>query len=141
MAQNFLSCDRDQDFLLAPSVKDWLPEDHLAWFVIEVVERLELSMIYGEYRSDGSGRPAHEPAMIVALIVYAYCVGERSSRKVERRCGVPPLFRTLDDSRPLARKDGVQRAQDPTRVPAGVPPRGGADAPRRPHPERARCEP
>src|SRR3954453_8044252 len=81
MAQNFLSCDRDQDFLLAPSVRDWLPEDHLAWFVIGVVERLDLSAIYVEYRCDGSGRPAHDPAMMVALLVYAYCVGERSSRR------------------------------------------------------------
>src|SRR4051794_41757749 len=87
MAQNFLSCDRDQDFLLAPSVRDWLPRDHLAWFVLEIVERLDLGEIYGHYRADGSGRPAHEPAMMVALVVYAYCVGERSSRRVERRGG------------------------------------------------------
>lgn len=99
MAQNFLSCDRDQDFLLAPSVRDWLPEDHLAWFVLEVVERLELSTIYGEYRADGSGRPAHEPAMMVALIVYAYCVGERSSRRVERRCVEDVAFRVIAANR------------------------------------------
>jgi transposase len=99
MAQNFLSCDRDQDFLLAPSVRDWLPEDHLAWFVLEVVERLELSAIYGEYRADGSGRPAHEPAMMVALIVYAYCVGERSSRRVERRCVEDVAFRVIAANR------------------------------------------
>ena len=85
MAQNFLSCDRDQEFLLAPNVRDWLPDGHLAWFVLEVVERLDLGAIYGAYRLDGSGRPAHEPSMMVALIVYAYCVGERSSRQVERR--------------------------------------------------------
>ena len=85
MAQNFLSCDRDQDFLLAPNVRDWLPGGHLAWFVLEIVERLDLDAIYGEYRADGSGRRAHEPGMMVALMVYAYCVGERSSRQIERR--------------------------------------------------------
>src|SRR3954463_2370211 len=99
MAQNFLSCDRDQDFLLAPSVRDWLPEDHLAWFVLEVVERLDLSAIYGEYRADGSGRPAHDPSMMVALVVYAYCVGERSSRQIERRCVQDVAFRVIAANR------------------------------------------
>jgi transposase len=99
MAQNFLSCDREQDFLLAPSVRDWLPEGHLAWFVIEVVERLDLRVIYREYRADGSGRPAHEPGMMVALIVYAYCVGERSSRQVERRCVEDVAFRVIAANR------------------------------------------
>ena len=99
MAQNFLSCDRDQEFLLAPSVRDWLPEGHLAWFVLEVVERLDLRAIYGAYRADGSGRPAHEPAMMVALIVYAYCVGERSSRQVERRCVEDVALRVIAANR------------------------------------------
>ena len=99
MAQNFLSCDREQDFLLAPSVRDWLPEGHLAWFVLEVVERLDLEEVYRFYRADGSGRPAHDPAMMVALIVYAYCVGERSSRKVERRCVEDVAFRVIAANR------------------------------------------
>src|SRR5215207_2625607 len=86
MAQNFLSCDREQDFLMPPSVREWLPEGHLAWYLLDVVERLDLSAFYGEYREDGSGRPAHDPAMMVALLLYAYCVGERSSRRIERRC-------------------------------------------------------
>lgn len=99
MGQNFLSCDREQDFLLAPSVREWLPEDHLAWFVIEVIERLELAEIYAYFRSDGSGRPAHDPAMMVALMVYAYCVGERSSRQIERRCVEDVAFRVIAANR------------------------------------------
>src|SRR3954452_21099925 len=99
MAQSFLSCDRDQDFLLAPSVRDWLPEGHLAWFVVEVVERLDLREIYGHYRADGSGRAAHEPRMMVTLLVYAYCVGERSSRQIERRCREDVAFRVLTANR------------------------------------------
>jgi hypothetical protein len=59
MAQNFLSCDRDQDFLMPPSVRDWLPAGHLAWYLLDVVERLELGAFFGVYREDGSGRPAH----------------------------------------------------------------------------------
>ena len=86
MAQNFLSCDRDQALLLPPSVAEWLPGGHLARFVVEVVERLDLSAFYAAYRADGSGRPAHDPAMMVALVLYNYAVGIRSSRAIERRC-------------------------------------------------------
>jgi hypothetical protein len=56
MAQNFLSCDREQDFLSAPSVRDWLPAGHLAWFVLDVVERLDVQGVYAVYREDGRGR-------------------------------------------------------------------------------------
>ena len=86
MAQNFLSCDRGQAMLLPASVADWLPEGHLARFVVEVVERLDLGAFFGAYREDGSGRPAHDPAMMVALVLYNYAVGVRSSRAIERRC-------------------------------------------------------
>jgi transposase len=86
MAQNFLSCDREQVMLLPASVADWLPEGHLARFVIELVDQLDLSAIYGAYRVDGSGRAAHDPAMMVALVLYNYAVGVRSSRVIERRC-------------------------------------------------------
>jgi transposase len=84
MAQNFLPCDRDQQFLLPPSPREWLPEDHLAWFVIEAVEAFDLAPFYGDYRSDGHGRPAHDPQMMVALLPYAYATGTRSSRAIER---------------------------------------------------------
>jgi transposase len=86
MAQNFLSCDRDQVMLLPPSVAEWLPEGHLARFVIGVVDELELGSIYAAYRADGHGRPAHDPGMMVALLLYNYAVGVRSSRAIERRC-------------------------------------------------------
>jgi transposase len=99
MAQNFLSCDREQDFLLPPSVREWLPGGHLAWFVLDVVERLDLDAIYGVYRADGSGRPAHDPAMMVALLLYGYAVGERSSRRIERRCVEDVAFRVIAANR------------------------------------------
>src|ERR671918_1580140 len=99
MAQNFLSCDREQDFLMAPSVREWLPAGHLAWWLVEVVERLELEAFDGEYRADGSGRPAHDPAMMVALLLYAYAVGERSSRRIERRCVEDVAFRVIAANR------------------------------------------
>jgi hypothetical protein len=67
MPQNFIGCDRDQGLLLPPSLKEWLPESHLAWFVLEAVGELDLDAFYGDYRQDGHGRAAHDPAMVVAL--------------------------------------------------------------------------
>jgi transposase len=86
MGQNFIGCDREQELLLPPSLREWLPEDHLAWFVIDAVEELDLGAFYAAYRADGHGRAAHDPAMMVALLLYVYAIGERSSRRVERRC-------------------------------------------------------
>ncbi|HEV2866186.1 MAG TPA: transposase [Allosphingosinicella sp.] len=86
MAQNFVACDRDQELLLPPSLRDWLPEGHLAWFVIDAVAQVDLTAFYAAYRVDGHGRPAHDPAMMVALLLYGYAIGERSSRRLERRC-------------------------------------------------------
>ncbi len=95
MAQNFLVCDRDQDLLLPPSLREWLPEDHLAWFVLDAVDVIDLRVFYADYRDDGWGRAAHEPAMMVALLLYAYAVGERSSRAIERRCREDVAFRVI----------------------------------------------
>jgi transposase len=95
MTQNFLSCDREQELLLPPSLRDWLPEDHLAWFVLESVAEMDLSAFYGAYRADGWGRAAHDPAMMVALFVYAYAIGVRSSRGVERHCRDDVAFRVI----------------------------------------------
>src|SRR3954471_14377256 len=86
MAQNFVACDREQVLLLPPSLREWLPEGHLAWFVIDAVAAFELSRFYAAYQADGHGRPAHDPAMMVALLLYGYAIGERSSRRLERRC-------------------------------------------------------
>src|SRR5919206_257141 len=86
MAQNFLACDRDQELLLPPSLREWLPEGHLAWFVIDAVGQLDLRVFYAAYRADGHGRAAHDPAMMVALLLYSYALGVRSSRAIERRC-------------------------------------------------------
>src|ERR671932_2241694 len=86
MGQNFLVCDREQAFLLPPDVRDWLPEGHFAWFVIDAVAHMDLGAFYAAYRHDGHGRAAFEPAMMVALLLYAYARGVRSSRAIERAC-------------------------------------------------------
>ncbi len=95
MPQNFIACDREQELLLPPSLRDWLPEGHLAWFVLDAVAEMDLSGFYGSYRLDGHGRPAHDPAMIVALLLYAYAKGQRSSRVIERECVEDIAFRVI----------------------------------------------
>src|SRR5205823_12254392 len=64
MAQNFVACDRDQAFLMPPSLREWLPEGNLAWCVLDAVAVMDLSAFYARYRADGWGRPAYEPAMM-----------------------------------------------------------------------------
>ena len=86
MPQNFIGGDREQALLMPPSLQDWLPQDHLAWFVLAAVEEMALTAFYGAYRGDGVGRPAHDPGVMVALLLYSYARGQRSSRRIERSC-------------------------------------------------------
>src|SRR5437763_410062 len=95
MAQNFIGCDRGQVMLLPPSLTDWLPEDHLVWTVLGAVEQMNLDPFYGAYRANGQGRAAYDPAMMVALILYSYSVGLRSSRQVERACCGDVAFKVI----------------------------------------------
>src|SRR3954452_21757111 len=95
MPQNFLGCDREQAFLMPPDPRDWLPEGHLAWFVLASVEELDLAAFYASYRVDGWGRAAFEPGMMVSLLLYAYARGERSSRAIERRCVEDVAYRVI----------------------------------------------
>src|SRR3954469_10952287 len=95
MARNFIACDREQELLLPPSLREWLPEEHLAWFVLDATEEMDLAAFLASYRDDGWGRAAHDPAMMVALFVYAYATGVRSSRAIERRCHDNVAFRVI----------------------------------------------
>src|SRR5664279_3937998 len=95
MPQNFIAVDRDQSFLMAPSLRDWLADDHLAWTVLAAVAEMDLDAFYGAYRPDGHGRPAYDPAMMVAVLLFAYARGNRSSRGIERECGENVAYRVL----------------------------------------------
>ena len=95
MAYNFLRTDRDQPFLLPPNLRDWLPEGHLAWFVLDVVDQLDLQPFLRCYRADGHGHPAYDPKALLGVLLYAYAVGVRSSRQIERRCREDLAFRVL----------------------------------------------
>ena len=92
---NFLACDREQPFLMPPDPRDWLPEDHLAWFVSASVEEMDLSAFFAVYRRDGWGRAAFEPSMMVSLLLYSYARGERSSRGIERKCVEDVAYRVI----------------------------------------------
>ncbi len=95
MGYNFLPCDRDQLYLLPPALQDWLPEGDLAWFLLDAVAQMDLSAIEETYRRDGWGQAAYDPTMMVALLLYAYCLGERSSRQIERLCERDIAFRVI----------------------------------------------
>jgi transposase len=95
MAYNFLRGDRDQPFLLPPDLRDWLPADHLAWFVLDVVNQLDLGPFLRRYRADGHGHPAYDPKMLLGVLLYAYAIGVRSSRQIQRRCREDLAFRVL----------------------------------------------
>ena len=102
----------EQDLLLPPSLKDWLPEKHLVYFVSDVVEELDLSGIYAVYERDERGQPPYDPRMMTKLLVYGYCVGVYSARKIAQRltedvafrvlaAGNEPDFRTIADFRKI----------------------------------------
>jgi transposase len=102
----------DQDFLLPPSLRDWLPEEHLAYFVSDVVDQLDLTAIYAKYGEEERGQPPYHPRMMTKLLVYGYCVGVCSSRKIQQRvqedigfrvlaAGNEPDFRTISDFRKI----------------------------------------
>ena len=112
MAKTYRSYAPDQLLLLPPSLQDWLPEGHLAYFVSDVVDQLDLSAIEEFYEKDDRGQPPYHPRMMTKVLVYAYCVGIFSSRRIQKRliedvafrvlaAGNQPDFRTISDFRKI----------------------------------------
>jgi transposase len=110
MAKVFRPYFPEQDFLLPPSLREWLPEDHLAYFISDMIDQLDLSDIEGHYEREERGYPPYHPRMMTKVLVYGYCVGVFSSRRLERRliedvafrilaAGNEPDFRTISDFR------------------------------------------
>jgi transposase len=112
MAKTYRPYVPEQDLLLPPSLRDWLPEDHLAYFVSDLIDALDLSTVTAVYEDEERGYPPYHPVMLTKVLVYAYCVGVFSSRRIHRRlledipfrvlaAGNEPDFRTIADFRKI----------------------------------------
>jgi transposase len=110
MAKTYRPYVPEQDLLLPPSLREWLPEGHLAFFVSDLIDQLDLSAITSVYEEEDRGYPPYHPVMLTKVLVYAYCVGVFSSRRIQRRlledvafrvlaAGNEPDFRTIADFR------------------------------------------
>ena len=95
MANHYIRCDRDQQYLLPVDVRDWLPKGHLAHFILEVIPELDTSEFHKIHPQSGPGRCAYDPDMMVALLLYSYSQGVRSSRKIEALCEVDVAYRVI----------------------------------------------
>ncbi len=99
MAREFVACDRGQLLLMPPSLTEWLPEDHLVWTVLGAVDQMDLSRFTERYRLGAAGRAPYDPAMMVALLMYSYARGHRSSRGIERACWEDVAFKVITSMR------------------------------------------
>jgi transposase len=110
MGKGYRAYFPNQDLLLPPSLGDWLPEDHLVYFVSDVVDQLDLAKIHAAYGDERRGQPPYDPSLMTKLLVYGYCVGVFSSRRIQKRlqedvpfrvlgAGNEPDFRTIADFR------------------------------------------
>jgi transposase len=115
MAKRYRPYNPEQELLLPPSVADWLPEDHLAYFVSDLVDDMDLSAIEWVYEGEDRGQPPYDPRMMTKILLYGYCVGVFSSRKIQKHlmedigfrvlaAGNQPDFRTISKFRKDHRK-------------------------------------
>ena len=95
MNRKFREWTPRQSWLFPPSPQDWLPEDHLVYFLLDVVESIDTSPIVADYRSDKGGQPPFDPRMMLVLLLYSYSVGVFSSRKIMSRCETDIAFRII----------------------------------------------
>ena len=95
MAYHYVGGNREQLFLMPVSMRDWLDEGHLGWFIIDVVAHVDTAAFHARHPNDGPGRPAYHPEMMLALLFYAYAIGLRSSRRIEAACRTDAAFRVI----------------------------------------------
>ncbi len=120
MARDFVSCERGQVLLMPPSLVEWLPEDHLVWTVLGAVDQMDLSRFREGYRLGGTGRAPYDPKMqVVALLLYAYARGNRSSRRIERACLEDVAYKVITSMRvpdhsTVAEFPSAMRARSPS---------------------------
>src|ERR1022692_1999824 len=115
MGKSYRPYHPDQEFLLPPSLREWLPENHLVYFVSDVVDNLNLAALDAVYGDEQRGQPPYDPRMMTKVLVYGYCVGVYSARKIQQRlsedvafrvlaAGNAPDFRTIADFRKIHRE-------------------------------------
>lgn len=95
MAKDYRPVDRDQQFLLPPDMRDWVPASDPVWLIIAMVERLDTTVLHGLRQTGGVGRRGYDPDMLLTLLIWAWANGQRSSRKIERLCSRDLSFRVI----------------------------------------------
>jgi transposase len=95
MARKFREWTPDQNYLFPPSTRDWLPQNHLVYFLLEVSQQIDISPILDDYDSEKGGQPPYHPRMMLVLLLYAYCIGVFASRKIMARCETDVAFRVI----------------------------------------------
>jgi len=101
LRNDYIACNREHLCLLSASMKDWLPEAPFVWFLLDATAQMDLSVFHGTYREDGCGQKVHHPEIMLAVLLYGYCHGERSSRQLERLCLESVPYRILaSDTQP-----------------------------------------
>ena len=137
MAKSYRPYFPEQDFLLPPSLREWLPEDHLAYFVSDLIDQLDLSAIESHYEREERGYPPYHPRVMSKVLIYSYCVGVFSSRRLEKRlvedigfrvlaAGNEPDFRTIAEFRRIHLKalEGIFEQVRRSTIRWRIPPRG-----------------
>ena len=113
MSKTYLPYDPDQQLLPPAALQEWLPPDHLAYFISDVVDRLDLSAITARYEEERRGGPPYHPRMMVKVLLYGYCTGVASSRRIAQRLHEDIAFRVLAaNNTPDFRKDHLEALAD-----------------------------
>ena len=133
MSKTYVSYEPDQQLLLPAALQEWLPDDHQAYFISDVVDQLDMSEVTARYERERRGGPPYHPRMMVKVLLYGYCVGVASSRRIAQRLHEDIAFRVLaanntPDFRTISdfRKDNVDALSVPVRTGTGVVSAGGA---------------
>ena len=95
MTRKFREWQPNATWLFPPSPRDWLPQDHLVYFLLDVIDHVDTAVVVDDYASDNGGQPPFHPRMMLALLIYAYSQGVFSSRKIMKRCATDAAFRVI----------------------------------------------
>ena len=129
MSKTYLPYDPDQQLLLPAALQEWLPDDHLAYFISDVVDQLDLSSITARYEGERRGGPPYHPRMMVKVLLYGYCIGVASSRRIAQRLHEDIAFRVLAANNTPVLPHHLRLPQGPPGGAVGVIPAGAGVLP------------